>query len=1053
MQPLRARQATGLLVNNGLSLPVELAGRRYDTGHFGDAFKRHCDDAGISPIHMVAGRRLASQRAVMIEGLEQQAGRLELRASVADGEDVFRVDVALMPGVESLQVESTQCSCPRSAPCRHSIALSIDVATRGGSAAEMPAFRPWLEDLIKVVASAKPPAPREAAFEQVWPRSLIRFVPAFALESRDATHRVTSLKELRKALADGTLRDANDGRSVSPDPNRVLGLEWVMESTGSQKLGWALHAGEALLGCEGALFVYHMDKGALTPVSYPRVVAEMLQAAPLLESASIAPTLYRLRGLKTPLPLPSSVSQMDTLFLPPRVEACFRKGQAVNRRQEVVSVERIEVRFSYDAHPHPPGSVVERDGKQVRFMRDQRAEDRIVREICASGLQIEESASGQSSTGHYGFIREHAAMMPKADLLLSHGDVLYGLGIHVELKPGASMHRVRDLEMTVEEGQNDLLSMRFWIPGADPAVEVTVPLIEAIRRHDFSWSASADEAEDARQTLLVAPNVYLSLPLRRLRQYGLPLRECTEGNRYVAGDPLILKPMQAVDFEALLGKGESTGAERLRQAIGSLASARAPVEVPSELRATLRPYQLEGLSWLTFLANLNAGGILADDMGLGKTVQLISHVLTERKLGRLKGPVLVVTPLTILGVWRDQCREFAPDLPVRCIHGGDREARYAQVQPGDLVIITYGTVVNDLAELQKIHWGLVIADEAQALKNPETQVFRAFQKLWRSRTVLASGTPIENRLLDLWAILDLAQPGYLGPKAHFTRFYRNPIEQQNSLERQTHLRRKIRPLILRRLKSEVAGELPPKIQQVLHVPLEGAQRDHYESIRSLVESEVMTQVRSVGAKKAGIAVLDALLRLRQICCSPQLGSAAVTDPMPSAKQELLLQLLESLVASGRKILIFSQFAQMIELLSDDLRGAGIEHAVITGACHNREAQVHKFKGQDCPVMLLSLKVGSTGLNLQNADTVIRYDPWWNGSIEAQAEDRAHRIGQQRQVTVYRLICPGTVEERVQAIAQRKLRMASALLDPNAEIETGEWLSEDEIEDLFSPIRD
>lgn len=1037
---------------NNISLPVELAGRRYDTIHLGEALRRHCDEAGLSPVHMVAGRRLASSRAVLIEGLDKQSGRIALHASVHDGDETFRVDVALFPSTEELEVESTQCSCPRAAPCRHSVALSLDVASRGGSMAARPAFRPWLEDLIKITTSGKATAPKDLAFEQVWPSSLVRLVPEFEVRSGSITSSFDVKMGLAAVLGRGELFNAIDGRPITQDASRNLDLVWMVESVGTQRLGWGLFEGEVLLGEGQDLYLYHQGKATVSLVRYPRAVAEMLAFAPVLEASALSATLYRLRGLKTPFPLPSTMGGIDTMYLAPRIEACFTRGQAVSRSRDVLAVDRIEVRFRYDGHAIAPGSVVQKDGKQVRFMRDQRVEDRVLRALCTSGLELDKTAS-DNSMGHFSFSLESAGLHAKADLMLSHSDVLFGLGMEVELKPGTTMHRVRDLEMEVESRENQLLAMRFWIPGAEPPIDVTSALIDQIRRLDFPWEPRADEPEDARKTILVAPKTYLSLPLRRMRQYGLPLRECTEGLHIKPGEPVVLRPMQAVDFEALIGKSESPGAERLRQAVGSLAAARAPVVLPDALRATLRPYQLEGLSWLTFLAEANAGGVLADDMGLGKTVQLIAHILSERQTGRLKGPVLVVTPLTIMGVWREQCRQFAPDMPITCIHGVDREERYREVGDGDLVIMTYGTVANDLLQLQNMHWGLVIADEAHALKNPETQLFRSFQKLQRARTILASGTPIENRLLDLWAIIELAQPGFLGSRPHFSKLYKQPIEKHANVERQIHLRRKIRPLILRRLKSDVAGELPPKIQQVLHVPLEGPQRDHYESIRAALQDRVMNEVREKGVKKAGIVVLDALLRLRQVCCSPHLGKKRVEEPMISAKQELLLELLDSLVQSGRKILIFSQFAEMIDLISDDLKRVGVEHAVITGTCHNREAQVLKFKGENCPVMLLSLKVGSSGLNLQVADTVILYDPWWNGSIEAQAEDRAHRIGQLHQVTIYRLICPGTVEERVQAIAQRKLRMASALLDPNAAIESGDWLSEDEIEDLLGPIQD
>ncbi len=465
---------------------------------------------------------------------------------------------------------------------------------------------------------------------------------------------------------------------------------------------------------------------------------------------------------------------------------------------------------------------------------------------------------------------------------------------------------------------------------------------------------------------------------------------------------------------------------------------------PLELRADLRPYQSEGVGWLQHLRAHDAGGILADDMGLGKTLQTIAHVLTEKQQGRLDRPAMIVTLTSLVGNWQRELAKFAPSLRVVPYHGPHRKQRLGELAAHDVIITTYPLVARDRDELAAIPLHLLVLDEAHAIKTHDTLAADAVRALDTRHRVCLSGTPIENHLGELWSLFDFLMPGLLGSAQDFAHEFREPIEQRGDRARLESLRDRVKPYILRRTKDAVAPELPAKTQLVRAVELTGAQRELYESIRLSAHADVRTHIKQHGMARSTIAILDALLKLRQVCCDPRLTS--IQNTAGSAKLDVLLELLTTGLADGRRVLVFSQFARMLGLVSEALLARGIRHVTLTGSTTDREKPIDAFQSGKADVFLISLKAGGAGLNLTTADTVIHYDPWWNPAVQAQATDRAHRIGQTKPVFVYDLIAAGSVEERMLGLQKHKRNLADSILSAG---KVG--LTEIDVEDLFAPI--
>ncbi|GAB2789231.1 hypothetical protein GCM10027275_37740 [Rhabdobacter roseus] len=467
--------------------------------------------------------------------------------------------------------------------------------------------------------------------------------------------------------------------------------------------------------------------------------------------------------------------------------------------------------------------------------------------------------------------------------------------------------------------------------------------------------------------------------------------------------------------------------EELRQYQQKLSNLEAiePVQVPSDLHATLRPYQLHGLSWLNFLDEFNFGGCLADDMGLGKTVQIIAFILTLRQKARQR-PHLLVVPTSLIHNWKAEVERFAPSLKLHILHGASRAKSTQAFDDFDIILTTYGTLVSDIARLRKYLFGYVFLDESQNIKNISSQRYKAARLLQSRNRIVLTGTPLENNTFDLYAQFSFACPGLLGTRQYFRNTFAIAIDRFKQKESALALQRRIAPFILRRTKKEVAQELPEKTEVVLYCDMGEEQRRVYDTYEREFR-DYLSGIQEEEIKKNTMHVLRGITRLRQICNSPRLLGEDRLMSEASVKIELLMQQLRS-IAPDHKVLVFSQFVSMLDLIRPELDREGWQHVSLTGSTRNREEVVQAFQQDDAiRVFLVSLKAGGTGLNLTAADYVFLVDPWWNVAAENQAIDRVHRIGQSKNVIAVRLICPDTVEEKIQEMQQNKARLASDLI--------------------------
>jgi superfamily II DNA or RNA helicase len=472
------------------------------------------------------------------------------------------------------------------------------------------------------------------------------------------------------------------------------------------------------------------------------------------------------------------------------------------------------------------------------------------------------------------------------------------------------------------------------------------------------------------------------------------------------------------------------------------------VPKPRTLKADLRPYQKDGFSWLVFLHELNSGGILADDMGLGKTVQAIALLLWAK--GKYKRKLnLVVAPTSVVPNWEREINKFAPGLKTVVWQGPNRSQRAPELEKADVMITSYALLRRDEELLQALDLRYVILDEAQHIKNPMSQTARSAKKLSSERRLALTGTPIENRLSELWSIFDFVSPGLLGQLKTFEERVARPIDR-GDMETAQRLRATIKPFVMRRLKIDVAADLPDKIEQEMIVPLAEEQAKLYKQVLGQVRKSVLSEVEKKGVSKAQIQILAALTRLRQVACDPRLMKLPDTDfdADDSGKLGALREIIDEAVDGNHRVLVFSQFVEMLNHIRAALDTDGVQYEYLDGSTKDRIDRVDRFnEDTSVPVFLISLKAGGTGLNLTGADTVVHFDPWWNPAVEDQATDRAHRIGQTKNVNVYKLIAAGTVEEKILELSAKKRALVSNVLSTEGSPLKG--LTKADVENLFS----
>lgn len=870
---------------------------------------------------------------------------------------------------------------------------------------------------------------------------------------------------LERVLATGRCHwTSKDGPLLQLGPERPGTVRWVLDRQGTQRpIVVAETAGLVPIPAASPWYV-DPDAGLAGRLgfSWPRPALAALLQAPPIEPAQVPLVRAWLHDKLGDLPAPIADVVEEVRKLPPRPTLTLVSERPWDWDHASLR-DLVLLRFDYDgmlvAPDEPQRSLRRAEGDRVVVVaRRAKAERAAERRLRALGLEHAPVLAGW---------REPGAGKPftlpdgqDADWwrLVHEGlPALRAEGWSIVVAAGFR-HQV--IEAT-EDWEASLgaagawFSLELGIMVDGRRIPLLPVLAEALRHLGHDAGEPAMLAPGGTLYARLEDGRVLALPADRIRPMLATLVELFDARALSAEGTLQVSLGQALALsepEAAL-RLRWLGTERIAELARRLRGLDAigEAEPPPGLRADLRPYQRHGLAWLQFIAGLGLGGILADDMGLGKTIQTLAHVLAEKQAGRLDDPALVVCPTSLVPNWRHEAQRFAPELTLLTLHGPDRKQRFDAIADADLVLTTYALLPRDAATLLSRPWHVVVLDEAQTIKNPASRTAQLTAKLDAHHRLCLTGTPIENHLGELWSQLDFLVPGLLGDRRRFARVFRTPIEKHGDDARRDLLRRRIRPFLLRRTKSEVEAELPDKIEILRHVELTGEQRDLYETVRLAMHERVRQAIAAKGFARSRIVILDALLKLRQVCCDPRLVKLAAAErATSSAKLAHLMEMLPALIEDGRRVLLFSQFTSMLDLMRPAIEAAGLPFVELRGDTADRATPVASFQAGRAPLFLISLKAGGTGLNLTAADTVILYDPWWNPAVEAQAMDRAHRIGQDKLVFVYKLIAEGTIEERMLELQERKRALAAGVLGAAGGGRAA--FDEDDLRALFQPLR-
>ncbi|KQZ26271.1 DEAD/DEAH box helicase [Duganella sp. Root1480D1] len=888
------------------------------------------------------------------------------------------------------------------------------------------------------------------------------------------------LSEQDKLLWANSWSDVGNGLvyPMKSGDRRNASLAWREEGKGL-RLGWQVDVPEGakhraadqidyMLPTEPPWYIDNLSTGVLqlnqggTTIPLADLQALVAQAPLLMPNDKMRVSqLLLAHGLQQLMPLPQPLPQRVRTDVKPRPILVLDSAQLADGTLQrwndyaVLSYDYDGERVSFD----PSQRVVRQRGEVTEIIqRDEAAEVAALETLTQLGFR-KPTALPLSS------VRGGLLLASQADWIRfaeSGIGELLAAGWRVEKSPKYryDMVVVEDWYAEVEEESTDngnaWFDLELGITVNGERVPLLPVLVQMIRNfpNDFGPKALAVHGDSDQMLAALPDGTRVALPWNRLR----PIL-ATIGELYFSEKIRHSVRMSSLDAARLdeLARNvdfQWTGGEALREMGRKLNqfSSVQRVPTPAGLQATLRDYQTDGLSWMQFLREYNFGGILADDMGLGKTVQTIAHILVEKEAGRLDHPALVIAPTSLMNNWQDETARFAPGLKVLLLQGKDRAELFDEIPKVDLVLTTYALLPRDEEKLREHDFHLVILDESHYIKNTRSKAAQSAGLLRARHRLCLSGTPLENHLGELWSQFHFLLPGLLGDEKTFNSNFRHPIERQDDPQRRQLLNRRIKPFLVRRTKDSVAKELPPKTEMVRKVELSGAQRDLYETVRLAMDQKVREEIDRKGVARSQIVILEALLKLRQVCCDPRLvkstKKAATTG---SAKLVDLMQMVEDLLEEKRKILVFSQFTSMLELIEEELEARDIPYAILTGETRDRGAQVAAFQQGAVPIFLISLKAGGVGLNLTAADTVIHYDPWWNPAAENQATDRAWRIGQDKPVFVYKLIAKGTLEEKIQLLQQKKSDLAQSVL---AEGESQKMaLTQEDLQQIFAPLQD
>jgi superfamily II DNA or RNA helicase len=891
---------------------------------------------------------------------------------------------------------------------------------------------------------------------------------------------------LRRIVATGrAFFESKDNPPLRLGEKRQANLSWQLQADGTQKV---VLCGDQPIEMFCCAMPWYIDTNSWeTGPLETGIKAELLQciiSAPPVEPSQAPLIVRHLEQLSggAPLPLPKTNIQVQTVLVSPKPKLRLTSYSAnlSERRNysypltdarkpfDQIMVPRACLTFDYEGKYFDPRSNEHRQvagASVIVSKRDRKVEEDCLNTLANLGMMklFDHASSSYSASSGYG--GEHTFAFPPAKMALwlpflqQELDPLIRKGWQVEIDNSFPFRTVDpdDGEWSAELDDDGgfWFSVELGIKVNGKKMPLLPLLLAALQAMDKNPSIATIEKLnfEGRFVAPMSDGRLLSVPFERVHFMLAAFVELFAEKPPKAGRYRIslLQAAQLAALNSASGWNLSVPPrlKPLLDGIGRLQRVES-IKPPRTCKAILRPYQQEGFSWLQFLRQFGLGGILADDMGLGKTVQALAHLCAEKAAGRLNRPALVVCPTSVVPNWISEASKFAPGLKVLSLHGPDRCERADNLDSADLAITTYALLRHDFALLSSVEWSTLILDEAQAIKNPETTTARAAKSLKSEHRICLTGTPVENHLGELWSQFDFLMPGILGAADTFRKLFRYPIEECGDKEMKRVLSTRLRPFLLRRTKEEVAKDLPAKTEILQRFELSGKQRDLYETVRLTMHEKVRNEIAGKGFKKSQIVILDALLKLRQVCCHPGLLNLPQAKSVKcSAKLDLLKEMLPELIEQGRKILLFSQFTSMLDLIKPELDELGMKYVEIRGSTKDRESPVLRFQNGEVPIFLLSLKAGGTGLNLTAADTVIHYDPWWNPAVENQATDRAHRIGQEKPVFVYKLIAEGTVEDKLLQMQERKKAIANSIYEHDKEGSL--QFDESDLELLFKPL--
>ena len=827
-------------------------------------------------------------------------------------------------------------------------------------------------------------------------------------------------------------KDASHPLRFTPQ-KKILNFSWKEEG----KVSWLasnLEEYEFLLPNTSPLLCISIKDNTLYEVetSYEKKTLHLMLNAPKMPTKSVIPLVQKVLDTSpdTILPLPKTFDIEEIEVTPVPHLYLYGEQQDNNKTMHLMQLSfsyRNDVIDEYvENFSEGTSLIVSKEGKTFRLLRNSEKEVSFREQIESLDFQYNDhpqikayvsfvTTGMQEAIERWRGFREE--VIPK----------LESEGWHIEIAPSfkynfESIESI-SLEGTGESERNEWFELSFSVEIAGKKLEllpIIAPLLEEF-----------DSVEELPEhlNLEIAEGSFVHIEAKEIKPILNTIFELFDKQE---GDKLIVHPYDAhlLDVNADI---EWKGLKELKALSEKLKNFQGitHIEPSTNLQATLREYQSFGLDWLNFLHDFKFGGILADDMGLGKTVQTLAFLQVLKERGELSKPSLIIMPTSLIGNWKNEIKKFTPNLTFLELYGADRAEKFQEINEYDIVLTTYSLAQRDEDKYAKEHFCYIILDEAQKIKNPKTKLSVAIKSFKSSHKLALSGTPIENHLGELWSIFDFLMCGFLDNLSTFKAFFQTPIEKEYDMTRRALLNKKIAPFILRRTKDEVVEELPAKTEIVKRAVFGTKQAKLYENIRVTMESKVREAVKGKGLSRSHITILDALLKLRQVCCDPQLlkveGAKEVKE---SAKLEMFLELIETLQSENKKVLVFSQFTSMLSIIEEEIKKRKIRYTKLTGATRKREEAIEAFTKGEASIFLISLKAGGVGLNLVEADTVIHYDPWWNPAVENQATDRAYRIGQDKAVFVYKLIVENSIEEKILQLQARKKSLQEGIYKGN-----------------------